>query len=335
MNQSVVNNGGRAFFGFDANARTCGKYKFPGDSGNMTTISMFYAAKTSFNHPVLGNMKANNKHLAIVVRNSTHSLYRCLYVGSPPGSSPSPTPTNSPILVSPTSSPSASGSHSPSPSASISPGASVSPSTSVTASHSNSQVLAVEPPSLSDGSLVDATGSKKPSGGSTCFPAEESVRLYDGSVTTMEKLALGDRVLVAKPSTYSTVFMFTHRIDKGLYEFCQFTLEDGSVIRMTPTHYTYVDGKILSARDVRVGHKLDSKRVAKVELTFERGLYNPQTVSGDIVVNGVRTTTFTETVVVSLAQSLLSPFRCLYKLVGFKFNCLEGGWNNAILQASI
>ncbi len=318
MNRTVVRDGGRAFFGFDANARTCGRYKFPGDAGNMTTLTMFYAAKTAFTHPVLGKVEANNKHLAIVVRNTTHSLYRCIYMGPVPNSSPSPTPT-----VSATVSPSASASSSATPSASPSPGSSVSPSPSPSASTS---ALAPSAPSLASGPL-GVSGANTPSAGSTCFPADESVELQNGTVIPMERLSVGDRVLVA-PHTYSTVFMFTHKVGRGRYDFLRFTLADGSVLRMTPSHYAYADGVATAARDVRVGQRMDiaARRdgtVVKVDITTARGLYNPQTVHGDIVVSGVRATTYTGTVPMYAAHGLLTPLRFLYGYAGVKVRMFE------------
>jgi hypothetical protein len=48
--------------------------------------------------------------------------------------------------------------------------------------------------------------------------------------------------------------------------------------------------------------------------SFHAGLYNPHTLNGDIVVNGVKTSSYTATVAPGLAHAALWPIRMLYTL---------------------
>lgn len=131
-------------------------------------------------------------------------------------------------------------------------------------------------------------------------------------------------------NVYSPVFLFTHRIEKGRFRFVEFHLADGRVQHMSADHVTYANGARKFARDVRVGDELHDAigarvRVASVGAAVKYGLFNPQTVHGDIVVDGFRTTTFTKTVPVQAAHAALAPVRLLYRIAGVSTTMLERG----------
>ncbi len=54
--------------------------------------------------------------------------------------------------------------------------------------------------------------------------------------------------------------------------------------------------------------------MAAVSQARDSGLFNPHTMQGDIVVNGIKTSSFTTLVAPALAQSLMWPVRMLYSL---------------------
>ena len=54
--------------------------------------------------------------------------------------------------------------------------------------------------------------------------------------------------------------------------------------------------------------------VVAVNLEAATGLYNPQTLSGDIVVNGIKASTYTAAIAPSLAHAALWPVRMMYRL---------------------
>lgn len=366
LQKDVVDGGGRAWFGFDANAKSCGDFTFPGHNGKISTTTMFFAAKQDLNHPVLGRIQENMKHLVISVRNETHTLYRCTYDAPPPGSTPSPSPSPTPSVTpsqseipSPTPSPSVS--FTPSPSASQTPTQSATPSVSASPSLTSSstpfQSVTPSPtPSLSFGASVSpspsatnsmniptpspsyihnsgpfnqGTNVQQPNGATGCFPASAMVEMSNGIKKSMGEVQIGDLLRVSK-TEFSPVFMFTHRKHSGYYDFLRFNLVDGRSISMTPGHSTYSNGILKHARHIQVGDLMGNATVLSILPVSAVGLINPQTEHGDIIVNGVRTSTYTDAIYHSAAHPLLAPLRFLYRMTGLRVTMIEDGWNGLI-----
>ena len=55
------------------------------------------------------------------------------------------------------------------------------------------------------------------------------------------------------------------------------------------------------------------------------GLFNPQTKHGDIVVDGVRVSTYTHAVHRNMAHAMLAPFRLARARLGLSMQLLEAG----------
>lgn len=91
----------------------------------------------------------------------------------------------------------------------------------------------------------------------------------------------------------------------------------------------YLSGSLRPAGTARVGDTLELadgslSRVNGVSVVLDTGLYNPQTAHGDILVNGIRASTFTTAIQPGLAQAALAPLRMLFEKVGVStsvFNC--------------
>jgi hypothetical protein len=82
-------------------------------------------------------------------------------------------------------------------------------------------------------------------------------------------------------------------------------------------HYLYVNGELQTAGSVKVGDMLtlangDKSAVTEVSSQWAPGLYNPHTLTGDIVVDGILTSTYTDAVSPTLAHALLAPLRQMY-----------------------
>lgn len=164
---------------------------------------------------------------------------------------------------------------------------------------------------------------------SVCFPADATVEVEDGSIKEMAKLNVGDRVLVAD-GVYSDVFMFTHKESSKKYKFVTITTSSGKSISATPGHYVYINAGVGAARTVKVGDMMtlsngDVTRVESIKLEMKTGLYNPQTLHGDIMVNSIRATTFTRSVDMGSAQALLTPLRLVYSMVGYSSSIFDNG----------
>lgn len=151
-----------------------------------------------------------------------------------------------------------------------------------------------------------------------CFPAGATVVLASGIVARMDALRVGDRVLSA-PGVYSEVLMFTHALSKGEYagHFVQLTTASGAALRLTAGHLLEAAGKLVRADAVAVGDALRladgslSAVVEKIDVA-DQGLYNPQTAHGNVVVDGIVASTYTDALTPPAAHALLAPVRSLF-----------------------
>lgn len=180
--------------------------------------------------------------------------------------------------------------------------------------------------------LTSAFGSK---GGGSCFPAGAmvTVKCTTSACSTtkkrMDEIEVGDQVQVGGKDRYSAVFMFSHQDGQHRGQFVRVHMGRRTMV-MSHGHMVYVrgsggDSKVVRAGDVRVGdelicvecreHDRDAGLVTKVEEDWDTGLFNPQTIDGDIVVNGVLATTFTDAVDMRAASALLSPIRALFRAI--------------------
>ena len=178
----------------------------------------------------------------------------------------------------------------------------------------------------------DASESPEPSSeeddGSTCFPEDATVELEDGRIKRMDEIDIGERVRVGT-NEFSEVFMFTHRMSKVENGFVQLEMESGLSLSVTKGHYIYVNERLITAETAKVGDEVQEmsgmSKITKVSMVRGRGLYNPQTVHGDIVVNGVKASTYTTAVKKMTAHSLLTPVRAAFRVLGVSTQMLEKG----------
>jgi len=153
--------------------------------------------------------------------------------------------------------------------------------------------------------------------GSTCFPADAVVVLEDGMTLRMDALKVGHKVRVG-PKEHSEVFMFSHQYTDAQATFVKLQTATGA-IQLTESHYLFVNGKAAQASTVKVGDLLETATGAPAAVTGistvrATGLYNPHTMQGDIIVNGIRTSTYTDAITPTLAHAMLAPIRALYSM---------------------
>jgi hypothetical protein len=136
----------------------------------------------------------------------------------------------------------------------------------------------------------------------------------------MEQLAVGDSVQV-RANTFSPVYVFSHRMGASEVrsEFVSITTSASKQITLTPNHYLYVNGALAIAGVVKVGDTLttasgEGATVVSVSRVWSSGLFNPHTMDGDIIVDGIQASTYTADINPSLAHALLWPVRMLYSL---------------------
>lgn len=156
--------------------------------------------------------------------------------------------------------------------------------------------------------------------GDVCFPAAATAQLSSGRVVRMDELQTGDNVLVA-PGIFSPIIGWTHRDSTPMSAiYTRLDTDSGHSLTTTDGHYVYADGKMMKAEDVRVGMVMKTgtgsdTAVVDVRRVADNGLYNPQTIHGDIVVDGLLSTTYTKTVPPMTAHAMLAPIRAAFKAV--------------------
>lgn len=171
-----------------------------------------------------------------------------------------------------------------------------------------------------------------------CFPGDATVELEDGARVPMRDLRVGDSVRSSR-SAFSKVILFTHADGTADAEFVLIRTETSSRgIALSRGHYlpSYREGqgwKLVAAGSVRAGDLVVSGEaeagvdghvaVTAVTRTRAAGLFNPQTVSGGIVVNGVYASTYTTAVPVALARALLTPLSVASEVFGVVFPSLS------------
>ena len=162
-----------------------------------------------------------------------------------------------------------------------------------------------------------------------CFPETATVKLEDGSVKRMNELELGDAVL-SSSGGYSQVFMWTHRITEGVFPFIRLMTSSGKFIELSEGHFLSVNGKYAAAGSVKIGDELHTsenscEKVIQKTIVHRRGLFNPQTASGTIVVNDIIASTYTSAINEKIAHTMLALFRAVFKKLAYTYHGFDNG----------
>ncbi|PXF46933.1 Desert hedgehog protein B [Gracilariopsis chorda] len=154
----------------------------------------------------------------------------------------------------------------------------------------------------------------------SCFPNDAFVSTEDGRIVSMKELQVGDRVLSSPDGTYSDIFMFTHKDESVAATFVKISTRSGKTLLLSEGHYLFVDDKTKTAAAAVVGDTVTlasgtKDRIVDIQIVLAKGLHNPQTLDGNIVVNGILATTWTSAAPPVTASLLLTPVRGMYKLL--------------------
>jgi Spondin_N/Hint module len=160
----------------------------------------------------------------------------------------------------------------------------------------------------------------------------------------MRSLRLGHIANLGRLSSPSSIFMFSHADADAVSIFVQIRTTS-TTVTLSPGHYIYayvrggatsaragdnIAGTVLSngtgssaAELVRAGMVVPGDAlvspsglrlaVTSVSRVRARGLYNPHSLSGDLVVSGVRVSCYTTAVPPRFAHALLAPVRALHQ----------------------
>lgn len=145
----------------------------------------------------------------------------------------------------------------------------------------------------------------------TCFSAFNNVEVQGKGFVSMDSVKVGDHVR-ASNNDFSRVFSLAH-LDHDLEtDFLQIYAEGLSKpLEITAKHMVFSSDKAVRADEVSVGDMLDSNKVTEIKSVKRTGVYAPVTESGEIVVNGVRASSYA-----SLMEKI--PFD-QHKLIHFFF----------------
>lgn len=152
-----------------------------------------------------------------------------------------------------------------------------------------------------------------------CLPASARIHTETGP-RRVDQIHTGELVAVGK-GEMSRVFAWTHRDARAhVRAFVTIRLEDGHEVTVTEGHFVYANGVAVAAKRVSVGDFMEVMDGGKVRVVGiekgvrKKGLYNPQTLHGDLVVDGVKVTTYTTAVRGVTAHALLAPWRGLFRV---------------------
>lgn len=131
-----------------------------------------------------------------------------------------------------------------------------------------------------------------------CFSSHATADVKGIGKVTMNQLKVGDQVLTSS-GNYETVYAMAHRHASKSAEFIQIysSLKDDP-LEMTEKHMIFLDGNPnpVPASAVKVGDQLKTldgpRYVTKISKVTRNGIFNPLTVDGTIVVNGIVTSVY-------------------------------------------
>lgn len=157
-----------------------------------------------------------------------------------------------------------------------------------------------------------------------CFPATAKLTLADGTQQSMEHFSAGTRILATKNAAdghghISTVYAFSHKDAASHSDYVRISTVSGHSIALSPGHYLYVNGNLMTARSVVPGHYLETSqgnptRVVAVDREVSRGLFAPHTMHGDLIVDNIRVSSYTQALHPAVAHRLLAPLRILHRM---------------------
>lgn len=111
----------------------------------------------------------------------------------------------------------------------------------------------------------------------------------------MDELRVGDYVATAAGS-FSRVFSLAHLHREVESDFLQIYTDPSAILplEVTSDHLLFVNGKAQPASTVRPGDSLSSGNVVRIESIKRRGIYAPLTDAGELLVSGVRVSSYVQ-----------------------------------------
>lgn len=139
-----------------------------------------------------------------------------------------------------------------------------------------------------DGVVTTAPSSKN----SQCFSRFNDVEVQGQGMTPMDAIKVGDFVRTGEVD-FSRVFSLAHIDHDVETDFLQI-YADGlqKPLEITGMHMLFSSEKAVRADEVSVGDMLGANKVTEIKTIKRTGVYAPITESGEIVVNGIRASSY-------------------------------------------
>uniref|UniRef100_A0A914YXI7 Uncharacterized protein n=1 Tax=Panagrolaimus superbus TaxID=310955 RepID=A0A914YXI7_9BILA len=136
-----------------------------------------------------------------------------------------------------------------------------------------------------------------------CFSGDTMVKLFDNKEIRLDELSVDDWVLSAGDNRigFSTIVSWLHKMPTEVATFLKFTLENGiDIANMTTYQFLYekIQAEKVQLSDCLLSMNDDTKfvptRVYKIEKIQEMGIYAPLTDNGNIIVNSIFASCYSE-----------------------------------------
>lgn len=173
---------------------------------------------------------------------------------------------------------------------------------------------------------------RQKSSGAACFPANAKVTLASGFRVPIEELRTGDEVYSGSSQASKTrVIAWTHEDAHVWSTFIRASHDGGASLTLSPGHLLRVRGALRPAFELRKGDVLQGadgkpRVLTDVSTVRLRGLYNPQTIDGSIVVDDIVVSTYTTAVPAGAAHALLAPVRAAFQMGVTLFRVVPQRW---------
>jgi hypothetical protein len=163
----------------------------------------------------------------------------------------------------------------------------------------------------------------------------------------MSELRMGDKVLSVRSdgsTFFDEIYMFGHKDERSKVEFVLLETDGGAALRLTQDHYLHVQRpnsaawSVIPASAAKVGdvvlvlrsgqiNTTLSHRIVSKSTVMDRGLFNPYTMHGSILVDGVLASCHSSFALDGLFsllgvpiahgyQLVFAPIRALYRFLG-------------------
>ena len=128
-----------------------------------------------------------------------------------------------------------------------------------------------------------------------CFSGESLVELKSGMKIPMKYLKKGDVIKTSLKEDYSEVVAWLHKDSDEYTNYLEIATDCGERIVVSHSHVLFknkTNNKEVFAGDLKVGDKLQNKKIVSIANIVEEGYYAPITLSGELLVDGFRCSSF-------------------------------------------